>query len=94
MTDEPAIRSGSRLDTFYYTVIDSDGDTSEATLTITIGETDLGGTVSGDIQSDDAVLNDATDTVDLGHADGNDDDGETLLPTLTDADGDGVGGSH
>ena len=77
-------------DTFYYTVIDSDGDTSEATLTITIGETDLGGTVSGDIQSDDAVLNDATDTAQV-QGTGGSGDYTYAFANATDATAPGVG---
>ena len=55
--------TGGGVDTFYYTVIDADGDTSETTLTITVGATDLGGSVSGDIATADAdVLAGGTDS--------------------------------
>ena len=47
---------GNETDVFVYTVEDSDGDVSTTTLTISVSNSDLSGSVSGDLSTDDSAV--------------------------------------
>ena len=51
-----AVLSGNETDVFVYTVEDSDGDVSTTTLTISVSNSDLSGSVSGDLSTDDSAV--------------------------------------
>ncbi|MCA1806806.1 MAG: DUF5801 domain-containing protein, partial [Actinobacteria bacterium] len=50
-----SVSAAGLTETFSYTIRDNDGDSDTAMLTITVGGTDLGATVSGDIVTSDVV---------------------------------------